>query len=761
MTPTVLSPAPPANATEGFVERLLRLRWLMVGVLCLLTAASLVGLSKLGVDNALDIWFVEDDPALQAYDAFQETFGNDEVVVLALHQPGGILNDAGMARIQAVGDIAASVDGIDRVLSLATIEQIRSGDDWLEVAQLYQPPLGDGFAASVLDDPLLAGTLVNSAGDTSLVLAWMESMGDIDAQRDAILADLRDQVAVTGETVNYAGMGVVYAALNQASTIDSQVFIAASYLVIVGLLLLLFRRVGPVVLTMVVVGLAAMWLMGLYGATGHDINMVTMVLPTLMLIIGVSDCIHFLNRAVEQPPGGTRWERARAAVAFMFWPCFMNSLTTAAGFAALATASMPVVRDLGVFAAIGVLGAFLAALIGCSVGLLWGRLEPAPEPPKLMTKAVEGLAILATRKPAAVLVGALLLVLTASLGITRLEVDTYSIDYLKAHHPVRQDSEAIEATFGNYTPLEIVVESPDALRDPAVMGAVAAWQDAMEAHPDVDWTRSPADTVRKLNQVLSDGKPESFVVPSDASALEQALLLYESDPDGDLSSLVSPDEDKLRITAGIPMVSAKAFGVILDDLLELADLPPGVTITPGGYLPLYVRIMEEVVASQVSSFALAFLVIFVMLAVLFRSIRLSALAIPANLVPVVIILGIMGMVGIRLDVATVTVSAIMLGLIVDDTTQFLYRFRYEMGRLGNHREAVEAAIHGVGRALLSTTVVLSLGFLVLGLAQIRSVSWFGVLMSLAMVCALVGDLLMLPAMIVLFEPKIKVAKQAP
>jgi predicted RND superfamily exporter protein len=506
----------------------------------------------------------------------------------------------------------------------------------------------------------------------------------------------------------------------------------------------------------VVVGLAALWLMGLYGALGHDINMVTMVLPTLMLIIGVSDCIHFLNRAVEQPPGGTRWERARAAVAFMFWPCFMNSLTTAAGFAALSTASMPVVRDLGLFAAIGVMGAFVAALIGCSVGLLWPRLEPAPEPPALMTRAVAAVAVVATRRPGAVLIGALLLILTGALGITRLEVDTYSIDYLKAHHPVRQDSEAIEATFGNYTPLEIVVESPGALRDPAIMGAVARWQDAMEAHPSVDWTRSPADTVRKLNQVLSDGKPESFVVPSDPSALEQALLLYESDPDSDLSSMVSSDESKLRITAGIPMVSAKAFGEILDDLLDLAELPPGATITPGGYLPLYVRIMEEVVASQVSSFALAFLVIFVMLALLFRSIKLSALAIPANLVPVVIILGVMGLVGIRLDVATVTVSAIMLGLIVDDTTQFLYRFRYELGRLGDHRQAVEAAIHGVGRALLSTTVVLSLGFLVLGLAQIRSVSWFGMLMSLAMVCALLGDMLMLPAMIVLFEPKIRV-----
>ncbi len=748
-------PAPPATGTERFVERLLRLRWLLIGLVLLVSGLALWGASGVGVGNAVEIWFVEDDPALHAYQDFQRTFGNDEVVILSLHRPEGVLTPQGMQQLQRLGEVASAVEGIDSVLSLATVEQIRSGADWMEVAPLYQPPLAANFKDSVLTGRDYAGKLVNTSGDTALVLAWMEAMGDIDARRDAILAQLRADVAATGIEVQYAGIGVVYAALNQASTVDSQVFIGASYLVIVALLLFLFRRVGPVLLTMTVVGLAALWLMGVYGACGRDINMVTLILPTLMLIIGVSDCVHFLNRAVEQPAGGTRWERARAAVAFMFWPCLMNSLTTAAGFAALSAAPMPVVRDLGIFAAIGVLGAFIAATIGCGVGLLWGRMEPAPEPPRLLTMAVEGLAGLAARRPAHVLVGALAVILVAAMGITRLEVDTYSIDYLSAQHPVRQDSDRIEDSFGSYTPLEFIVQAPGALRDPEVMAAVARWQDAMEGDHRISWTRSAADTVRRLNQVLSDGADQSYRVPEDPAALEQALLLYEADPDGDLSTLVSADESQLRVTAGVPMSSARGFESLLHDLRKLAQLPEGASITPGGYLPLYVRIMEEVVSSQVSSFSLAFLVIFVMLALLFRSLPLAALAVPANLVPVVIILGIMGVTGIRLDVATVTISAVMLGLIVDDTTQFLYRFRYEMRRLGDHAEAVTAAVRGVGRALLSTTLVLSLGFMVLALAQIRSVSWFGILMSLAMVCALLGDLLMLPAMIVLFKPRVR------
>ncbi len=744
--------SPPRSRTEAFVDLLLRQRWTVLLLMALFCGLAAVGAARVGVDNAVEIWFVEGDPALVAYHDFQRDFGNDEVVVLAVRQPGGILDQQGMDRLRRIGQRAAAVEGIDRVQSLATIEAIGSGEDWLEVAPLYQQPLPEDFAQRVLSDPLLAGKLVNQAGDTALVLAWMEAMEGIDAQRDAILADLRAELA--DEQVHYAGIGVIYAALNQLSTVDSAVFIGASYAAIVLLLLLLFRRVGPVLLTMLVVGVAALWLMGVYGALGHDINMVTMILPTLMLIIGVSDCVHFLNRAVELPPGGTRWERTRTAVAFMFWPCLMNSLTTAAGFVSLAAAPMPVVRDLGIFAAIGVLGAFLAALVGCGTGLLWARAEPAPEPPRLLKILVQGLARLATRSPAAVLVGALAVVLAGSLGITRLEVDTYSIDYLRDSHPVRQDSQIIERSFGSYTPLEFVVQSPGALRDPRLMGAVARWQDEMETIPGVGSTRSATDLVRRLEQVLSDGKPESYRVPEDEARLEQALLLYESDPDTDLSSLVSPQEDLLRVTASIPMASARGIDQSLDQLMAAAQLPDGAQLTPAGYLPLYVRIMESVVQSQVSSFGLAFAVIFVMLALLFRSVRLAALAVPANIVPIVLILGLMGFLGVRLDVATVTISAVLLGLVVDDTTQFLYRFRYELRQRGDHVQAVRAAIQGVGRALVSTTLVLSLGFSVLGLAQIKSISSFGLLMALAMVAALLGDLLMLPAMIVLFKPRV-------
>jgi len=359
----------------------------------------------------------------------------------------------------------------------------------------------------------------------------------------------------------------------------------------------------------------------------------------------------------------------------------------------------------------------------------------------------------AARRSGQVLVVALFCTLLGAWGVTRLEVDTYSIDYLRETHEVRQQSDAIEQNFGPYTPIEFLVEADDVLYDVEVLSAVAAWQDAMVASDVAGWSRSAVDRIRRLEQVLGDGKPESFRVPEDRERLEQALLLYESDADADLTSLVSADGRQLRVTAGVEMGSAQEIGVAIDALTALVSLPDHATLTASGYLPLYVKMMDFIVTSQVRSFSLAFLLIFGLLGVLFRSLRLALLAIPANLGPLLCILGFMGMTGIRLDVATVTISAVVLGLIVDDTTQFMYRFRHEMKRAeGDHVVAVERAVSGIGRAVLVTSLVLAAGFSVLVIATVKSVAWFGVLVAMAVCMALLADLLVLPALIVRFRP---------
>jgi len=491
---------------------------------------------------------------------------------------------------------------------------------------------------------------------------------------------------------------------------------------------------------------------GVFGLAGRDLNMVTMAIPTLILIIGIADAVHMLHRIAEQPEGDAG-VRARAGVSDVLWPCLFASLTTAAGFLALGLAKMQVVRDLGLFAAVGVLAAFFFTVIFVLIGGRVRALQPKEQSLGWLARIIAAASAAAVRRSGAVIVGSGVAVLLGAYGLSLLMVDTYSIDYFYKANPVRQDSSHIEQAFGPYTPLELVVRGDD-LRTVEALGAIAAWQDRMEALPDVGWSRSVADVARRLNQVLSDGQTSSFRVPDDDLQLEQALFLYESDPDADVSDLVDEDWTEARVTVGIPMTSAKGFAAIIARLSGLSDLPDGMTVTASGYIPLYVTMMDYIVVSQVSSFAAAFVVIFVLIALLFRSARMALLAMPANLLPLFLTLGVMGMLGIRLDVATVTIAALVLGLVVDDTTHFLFRFRKHLREGHTHEDAVRLSMKSTGVAMASTTLVLVVGFSVLGLATVKSVAYFGVLSSVAMSAALVADVALMPALLVRLRPRL-------
>lgn len=748
---------------RAFVAKLYPLRWVVVLLLVLLVALSGWGAAGVRVVNAIDVWFVEGDPALEAYDAFQDRFGNDEIVILAVTHPDGVLSPAGVERLRAVSDAAAGTPGIADVVSLATLSHARVPSDWvgedweappLEIGPVLEAGSGETLEAIVLEDPLLAGRLVSRDGKVALVLAQMDRHDDMDAVRDGILADLTARVeAAAGEHVPQAGTGVIFSALNQASTRDTLVLGSVSYLLVMVLLWVLLGRPGPVILSMTAVGAAAIVPLGVAGALGYDLNMVTMTMPTLVFIIGVADAVHMLHAVAEQR-GDDAELRVIDGLGAVLWPCLFTSLTTAAGFLALVSARMPVVRQLGVFSTVGVLAALI---ITVALILAAGRFrffQARARDDSLLVRFLGWLAGIAVEYRITVLGTGVFALLLGAWGTSRIDPDTYSIEYFYADHPVRIDSDTIEDTFGPYTPLEFVVHVPEGGRHAEVLAAVARWQDAMEADANVGWTRSPADVPRRLHQLLTDGDPSSYRVPPDDGALEEALWIWESDPDVDLSSVVDDEWTVLRVTVGLDMMSARGIAAAIERLEALAELPEGATVESNGYLPLYVTMMDYVVRSQILSFAVAFVLIFGLLAVGYRSVRMAVLAIPANLFPVFVTLGVMGALGIRLDVATVTIAAIVLGLVVDDTVHFLYRFRLVLRETGSHEEAVRRVMTTTGVAMTTTTVVLTAGFSVLVLATVKSVAFFGLLVATAAGTALVGDLLLLPALLVTLRPRL-------
>ena len=433
-----------------------------------------------------------------------------------------MLSVEGLEGIAQIAAAVSEVDGIERVMGLSTLDILRTGSP-IEAGLLWEGDIDPAelaqIKAQIEDDPIL-NDFVSEDEQMVVILAQMASLDNIDAARGQILSDVK--AAVTPSyAVFYGGIGVVYDALNQASTQGS--FIVLSYALIAILLWLLFRRLGAMLLTLGVVGLSATVLMGIFGHLGAQINMVNMILPTIVLVIGVSSCVHMLIHVMTADEEDAQ-ARAQRGVAFVFWPCLINTLTTCMGFLALGMASMPVVQDLGYYGALGLLMAFVFSVVLCGIGAAFPRCVPVPTDKGLIKGMVSKLSELAIHSPREVLSIAGVVALLALLGITRLQVDTYSIDFLKDSHPVRIDSHALETSYGPYTPLEFVVSPIDLEGDPQIlqesMADIAAWQDALSAHPDVGFAR-PCRFAEAGQHILDPS--EAYEIPDSPEPRTAAL----------------------------------------------------------------------------------------------------------------------------------------------------------------------------------------------------------------------------------------------
>ncbi|MGR9071999.1 MAG: efflux RND transporter permease subunit, partial [Gammaproteobacteria bacterium] len=474
----------------------------------------------------------------------------------------------------------------------------------------------------------------------------------------------------------------------------------------------------------------------LYAFTGHKLDMVTMIMPSLVTIIGIANCIHILRHAGAAYGNGDRKSRVVKGVGFIVRPCLFNTLTTSAGFAALLASPMPVIRSLGLFSAAGLLIVFLLSVVVCIWALQWECAEPTARPGLGLQGWAVRTASLAVAHPRGVLTAALIVTAAAAWGAAQVNVDTYSIQFLKPDHRVRKDYAFIEKRFGGYMPMEFVLHSDNGILRSDVVRQVADWQNRVEAGHGVGWSFSVADLM--ASGVFVSVFPDADFCESDRSRLWSSMI-------------DCPNE--MRVSFGIPMQSAREAGETLEKVAAQARLPDDVALQAGAYLPLYVKMIDHIVGSQINSFALAFIFVFAAFGMFFRSWRYLLIAIPANLLPVLFTLGAMGWLGVRLDVATVVIAAVVLGIVVDDTILLLYHLRHQRNRLKGNSASILAAAKSAGTSMVMTTLVLAAGLLVYGFAEINSIVWFGLLISQTMLVALAADLLIVPALSVFILPK--------
>lgn len=357
------------------------------------------------------------------------------------------------------------------------------------------------------------------------------------------------------------------------------------------------------------------------------------------------------------------------------------------------------------------------------------------------------------RRSGAVLATVAVVAALALAGVTRLRVDTNHINFFAEAHPLHQSAVLIDEQLAGVYSFQVMLEGPaDSLKSPDTMARIERLERQLQTLPSVKKVTSHADYIKRVNRQLHGDRPEAEVIPASAEAIAQELFLFGLSDDGraELERVVSSDFSRAQITVKMASHSSDlVFQEIASAGAMAADVFAGSGIRPSttGSGKLFSTLDHYMVMSQLSSFGTAFLTVFGVIFLVFRSARFGFLAIVANTFPVLVILGIMGWLDITLNIATVMVASITLGVVDDDTIHFINRYRREAELGASTEGAIETATIHEGRASLTTAIINTMAYGILAFSSYKPTAWFGGLLALTMAVAFLAEVFIVPAVI--------------
>ena len=721
--------------------------------------------ARVGIEHDNTSLNAIDEVQRRTYEEFKATFGNDEDLLVTVTHPA-LLDGTGLALVDAVTRAIAGFDGVRRVWSLTTAQELVPGEAGAEPRALVTPPwdapdVATRAAAALDRNPDLTGWLVSADRRTAgLVVEIEDRPADVE-YRTRIIGDIRALMARhdrDGVSLHLTGVPVQKHDVAAYVDRDKRVLLPAVIVVLVATLAAFFRRPAGVLVPLGIAGLTVVWTTGIYAWTGHALNAITSLLPPVLLVIALAASVHVYEmwRTADEDDGV---DRALSAVRAIAVPAGLCAVTTAQGFASLAVSDIPAVDQLGIFAAVGTVIAFGLGLTAAPAVLSWLR------PPVRAGAAEHGTTLslldttsrLATRRPIAVLAifGAVTALATAGIPLIRANTDL--VGFLRADAPLRIDTTFIDAHLGGTLPLDFVVRRRDGgpVRSLDAYRRLSALEDAIRARPHVTSVTSVLAVVRQLHRAETGG---GLKLPDTDRELGDDLDLVEESGHALVHRFAGPDLRALRIAVRLHAVgtaeSAPLVEAIVGDGARL--LGPEYTLVPTGALYHVVHDSTRLVYQQVSSFGTAIVLVVLAIGLLFRSLTFTILALIPNVMPILWTGGLMGFAGIELSTGTAMIASAVLGLVVDDTIYYLAH--YQHAYRGDAVAAIHATARAVGAPITAVSVSLVLGFWVGALGSFKPTIYFSLLTGLTMITGVACDLLVLPASLVVAE---RLAKRAP
>lgn len=739
----------------------------------LLVLASIYPVLNVRADFSLEGFFPENDPTIDNYERFSEEYGRDDNAIVVGVATDDVLDEDFLDTLRNLANQLSEIPDVTDVRSVFDARRLQNNDGMLD-SQLY---LEDGVnpdtvRGEITSDAFTEGLFINEEATFTAVYIEIDEDNNTFPVREKVIAGLNETLDNFPGLETYVA-GIPYFRNQYVNVLNSEIifYISISSVLIILLLWFLFRNAQGIVIPIMIVWLTILFTVAVLYLTGGVFEVLTSTIAPILLCVGVADSVHMIskyqdNRSILM----TRARAMRESLIVLGSATFMTSVTTAIGFATLTTSNVIPMRTFGLYTAVGVMIAYLITIFLLPSMMPFFK-DEQPENARggRVNELIGSFLRLSFRTSLryhkAVVIGTLLFTVAVGTGMTQLKVNGYVFDDVGQDSPLIADSHVIADKMTPQFPLEIVIDtgSENGITDPDILRRVAGLEEKLESYDELAKTLSLASVMRRVHQTMS---PEAYAssdtgLPENRQLAAQYLLLLEI-TDGDaLERFTDFNYQEIRVSAQSFDVGSHRINQIREDLRSYLDANfPDAEYRMTGTTILVADLTDNIVYSLASSIVLAFIFISLIMGWLFRNLRLVFISLLPNVMPLVVIAGIMGYFGIDIKPSTAVIFTIAFGIAVDDSIHYLARFRIESNRGRNLIDAMRITTEKTGRAIVLTSAILLVGFGTLGNSEFDSTMFMGQLVSITIFTAILADLFFLPALIYWIRPKLNMPEHA-
>ncbi|GAA4358254.1 MMPL family transporter [Hymenobacter saemangeumensis] len=747
------------------LRRLAHLTLLALGLLSLL---SVFYVAQLRFNYNFNDFYPAGDPDLDYYEGYTRRFGNDnDYLLLGLEAPAGrtVFDPGFLRRVDALTRLARQERHVVSVTSPTTLANpVVEGLGFFNLPYLHPDEPGRRAADSVLiyRTPGLVGNVFSP--DARAVTLVIQTTPDLrKPPGDSLLAVLRGGLArlqFPEGSYHFAGRAVAQSVFVDRLQFELALFMSLSVLLVTGLLWFTFRTWWGVVMPLVVVLGAILWGLGVMGACGVSIDLMTALLPVMMFVVGTSDTVHIITRYVtELGYGASKKQALLVTLKESGFGSGLSALTTSLGFFTLMTSNIRPIFNFGLFTGIAVLLAFVLSFT-LLPALLFLLRKPELRVPRAQGHSWDGVlgrlfrTVLSRRR---VVFAVSALVILAAIGFsTRVRINSALLDDLSKNDPVRLDFAFFEKQFAGVRPFELELQPQGgrSIYDLQVLRQTERIETYLGSTYGLRFAASPVTLVKSVRKALNGGGLAEYRLPADTLELRRLrskLKLFRKK--AEFRALATPDGQAGRLTGRMADVGSIRAGELNAGLRQFIRSSVDSTVLRTrltGSSNLIDKNNEDLTLNMITGMVIDVAMVALIVLLLFRSGRMVVVVLIPNLVPILVVAGVMGLAGVNMKVSTSIIFTIAFGIAVDDTIHFISKLRLTLAQEPNIFRAVRRTYLMAGKAVIVTSLILVGGFSTLLFSSFDGTFYVGFLIGLTLLFGVVAELTLLPLLILYF-----------